>query len=137
MPQCDAYLFFDGNCAEAMRFYAKTLGAKNFMAMTAGQSPEAAKMPKETHDKVLHARFEINGRALMASDWMGPEPYEGMKGFAVSLAYPTAAEAKRIFEALGEGGKAPMPFQKTFFAEGFGMVTDRFGTPWMVSGGMQ
>jgi len=72
----------------------------------------------------------------MASDSMPGQPYGGMKGFSLSLIYPTTAEAKRIFDALAEGGQVTMPLQKTFWAEAFGMLTDRFGTPWMVNGNM-
>ena len=60
-----------------------------------------------------------------------------MHGFSLALTYPTAAEARKIFDALAEGGKVTMPMQKTFWAEGFGMLVDRFGTPWMINGGMQ
>jgi len=60
-----------------------------------------------------------------------------MSGFALSLNYPTAAEARRIFDLLAHGGAVTMPMQKTFWAEAFGMLTDRFGTPWMVGGGAQ
>ena len=69
----------------------------------------------------------------MASDSMAGQPYEGLKGFSLSLVYPTVAEARRVFDALGEGGKVSMPIQDVL-AEGFGMLVDRFGTPWMVSG---
>ena len=67
---------------------------------------------------------------------MAGQPYEGMKGFSLALAYPTAAEAKKVFGALSDGGKVTMPMEKTFWAEAFGMLVDRFGTPWMVNGGM-
>jgi PhnB protein len=70
----------------------------------------------------------------MASDWMDTTPFEGMHGFSVSLAYPTVDEAQRIFDALAEGGTVKMPFSETFWTKGFGMLVDRFGTPWMVSG---
>jgi PhnB protein len=69
----------------------------------------------------------------MASDSMAGQPYAGMKGFSLSLTYPTAAEAKRIFDALAEGGNVTMPLQKTFWAEAFGMLVDRFGTSWMIN----
>jgi PhnB protein len=58
-----------------------------------------------------------------------------MKGFGVALNYPTVAEAKRVFDALADGGQVGMPFEKTFWVEGFGMVTDRYGTPWLINGG--
>jgi PhnB protein len=84
---------------------------------------------------VLHARLAFDdNRSLMASDWMDSTPYQGMKSFAVALGYKKVDEARRIFDALAEGGQVSIPFSKTFWTEGFGMLTDRFGTHWMVSG---
>jgi PhnB protein len=78
----------------------------------------------------------MDGGTLMASDTMAGQPYDGMHGFSLTLVYPTAADARRIFDALGQGGRVTMPIQKTFWAEAFGMLVDRFGTPWMVNGAM-
>jgi PhnB protein len=132
MPHVDPYLVFNGNCADAMRFYEKTLGGK-LELMTHGQSPMADKAPPGSADKIMHARLDLGGRALMASDAMAGQPYDGMHGFSLSLSYPTTAEAKKIFDTLADGGKVQMPLQKTFWTEGFGMLVDRFGTPWMLS----
>ncbi|MGH8131102.1 MAG: VOC family protein [Steroidobacteraceae bacterium] len=137
MSQLDAYLFFDGTCAEAMRFYERTLGGKLEMMMTHGESPEAAKSPPGNADRILHASLVIDGRLLMASDSMTGQPYTGMNGFSLSLVYPTVAEARRVFGALAKDGRVNMPMEKTFWVEAFGMLVDRFGTPWMVSGGKQ
>jgi PhnB protein len=135
MPTLDTYLFFDGNCAEAMRFYERTLGGKLEM-MTHAQSPVADQVPPGSAERIMHARLSIDGRNLMASDSMIDQPYGGMRGFSLALIYPTVAEAKRIFDGLAEGGQVTMPLQKTFWAEAFGMLTDRFGTPWMINGNM-
>ncbi len=135
MSQLDTYLTFDGNCADAMRFYERTLGGKLLM-MTHGESPMAAQTPPGSRDKIMHARLDLDGRLLMASDAMVGQLYEGMKGFSLSLMYPTVAEARRVFDALAEGGQITMAVQKTFWAEAFGMFVDRFGTPWMVNGAM-
>jgi PhnB protein len=135
MPVLDSYLFFDGNCAEAMRFYERTLGGKIEMSMTYAQSPDPAQCPPGSQDRIMHSSMLIEGRRLMASDTPTNHPAQAMNGFALSLSYPTADEARRVFGALSEGGKEIMPFGKTFWAEGFGMLTDRFGTPWMVGGG--
>ncbi len=135
MHQLNAYLFFDGNCAEAMRFYERTLHGKLFL-MTHAESPIAKDTPPGSADKIIHARLTFDGGTLMASDWMVGQPYPGKHGFSLSLMYPTAAEAKRMFQVLAEGGKITMPFEKTFWAEGFGMLIDKFGTGWMVNGGM-
>ena len=138
MPTIDPYLFFDGNCADAMRFYEKTLGGKLAALMTYGQSPSKEHCGgPEMKDRVMHACLALDGRSLMASDTMPGEPYEGMQNFSVSLAYPTAVEAKDVFGRLSEGGQVQMPMDKTFWADAFGMVKDRFGTTWFVGGGMQ
>ena len=136
MPQLDMYLTFNGNCADAMRFYERTLGGKLAMLMTHAESPMAAQTSPGSADRIMHARLVIDGRILMASDSMAGQPYEGMKGFSLSLVYPTVADAQRVFDALAEGGRVTMPLQKTFWAEAFGMLVDRFGTPWMVNGAM-
>lgn len=135
MPVLDSYLFFDGTCAEAMRFYERTLGGKLEMMMTYGQSPDPQQCPPGSQDRIMHANLIIDGRNLMASDTPAGQA-GGMSGFSLSLAYQSADEARRIFDQLAEGGKVTMPVSKTFWAEAFGMLTDRFGTPWMVMGGV-
>jgi PhnB protein len=137
MPTIEAYLTFDGTCADAMRFYERTLGGKIELMMTHGESPMADQAPPGSANRIMHARLNAGGRILMASDDMPGRPYTGMHGFALSLSYPDVAEAKRIFDALAQGGQVSMPLQKTFWVEAFGMLTDKFGTPWMVNGGAQ
>jgi PhnB protein len=135
MPTLDSYLFFTNQCAPAMRFYERTLGGKLEYLLTYAQSPEPQQCPADAGDLVMHASLRLGDRLLMASDvppGMGPK---AMAGFAVSLTYPAAQEARRIFDALSEGGSVTMPMQETFWSHSFGMLTDRFGTPWMINGG--
>ena len=139
MSQLEPYLFFNGNCAEAMRFYEKALGGKLEMMMKASEAPPEAGDPCKDAgagaDAILHACVMVDGRRLMASDWMSPEPYPGINGVSISLVYPTVEEAKRKFAALAEGGKVIMPPGKTFWIESFAMLTDRYGANWMINGG--
>jgi PhnB protein len=136
VPKVDTYLSFDGTAAEAMRFYERTLDAKLDTLIKFGDMPNAAQMPPGSADKVMHARLTFEGGgALMASDWIGGNSYDGMKGFSVALSYETASEARRMFNALAESGMVIMPSQPSFFAETFGMLIDRFGVPWAISGG--
>ncbi len=137
MDQMEAYLFFDGNCAEAMRFYERTLGGKLEAIMTHAESPDPSKSPPGSADRIMHASLVVEGKRLMASDTMPGEPYKGMNGFFLSLVYPTVEQAKKTFETLSKNGKVIMPMDKTFWVDSFGMLNDRFGTPWMVSGGEQ
>lgn len=135
MPNIDPYLFFGGNCAEAMQFYEKTLGGRIKTMMTHAQSPMAAQAAPEMKHLIMHAALELDGRTIMASDAM-PGKYEGMKNVAIALSYPTADEARKIHKLLAEDGEVQMPMEKTFWAEAFGAVKDRFGTSWFVGGGM-
>lgn len=134
MPTLDSYLFFDGNCAEAMRFYHRTLGGELQKMMTYGESPQPQQCPAGAEHRVMHACLVLDGRMLMASD---TPPGHGSTpgGFALALSYPDPAEARRVFDALAEGGSVTMPLEKTFWTEIFGMLTDRYGMPWMVGGG--
>ena len=130
MPRIDAYLVFDGTCAEAMRFYERTLGGTLETLMTDADPPIGA----GPADRILYARLVIDGRALMASDAPVGQPYAGMHGFSLSIEYADVGEARRVFDALAEGGKVTMPMERVFWAEAFGMLVDRFGTRWMVNG---
>ncbi|KQU85024.1 3-demethylubiquinone-9 3-methyltransferase [Variovorax sp. Root318D1] len=135
MSPIHAYLTFDGNAAEAMRFYEKTLGGTMQMMMTIGEAPDTEQMPADVKKRIMHASLAYGDGMLMASDTMPGQTYEGMKGFGVALTLETVAEARRVFDAFAEGGTVSMPFEKTFWVEGFGMVTDRFGTSWLINGG--
>lgn len=138
MAQFEPYLSFNGNCADAMRFYEKTLGGKIEMQMTYGEAPPMPDQPALTGDaakRVMHVSMTLDGQRIMASDMPPGMGYEAMKGITVSLAYPDVAKGKAIFEALSADGKVTMPYGKTFWADGFGMCTDAFGTPWMVNAG--
>lgn len=137
MPMLDSYLFFNGNCAEAMNFYHRTLGGEMQAMLTYGQSPEPEACAAGDKDRIMHACLVLDGRMLMASDAPAARPVPPMGAIALSLNYATADEARRIFDALAQGGRVDMPWSKTFWVEGFGACTDRFGTPWMVGGGEQ
>lgn len=135
MAQFEPYLSFDGNCADAMRFYERTLGGKIEMMMKFSEAPPERGQPPMQGDSIMHASMTLDGFRLMASDSPPGMAYEPMKGITVSLAYKTAAEGLKVFNALADGGQVVMPFAKTFWADGFGMVVDKFGTPWMVNAG--
>ena len=130
--QVQPYLFFDGRCEEALQFYSKHLGAKVEMLMRFKESPEP-QPPGMTvpGDKVMHSCFRIGETQIMASDGMcsGQAKFDG---FSLSISAANDAEAKRIFNALADGGKVTQPLTKTFFASSFGMLADRYGVNWMV-----
>ncbi len=128
-----AYLTFDGNTAEALAFYAQCLGGKVLFSMTWGESPMAADMPAEAKNKIMHSTLEARGHKLMAADAPPGYPFEGHKGFSLSVQSNNVKEGEQLFKALSAGGKVTMPFAPTFWAAGFGMLVDKFGVSWMVN----
>ena len=130
------YLTFNGNCAEAMTFYQKTLGGKLDM-MKMKDAPPSPHIPPGDGDRVMHARLLFDGGTIMASDTLSNMKYEPMKSISLAVTYPSAADAKKAFDTLASGGKVTMPLNDSFFADAFGTVTDRFGTPWIITGGMK
>ena len=138
MPQLNAYISFNGNCEEAMQFYENALDGKLEAMLKNSQSPMAGQLPAGSADLVMHARLALDGGVLMAGDAMpGCSLYEGMKGFSLTLTYPDASQARDVFARLSEGGKVTMPMESSFWADAFGMLVDRFGTPWIINGGMK
>jgi PhnB protein len=127
-----AHLNFNGNCAEAYKFYEQRLGAKTLFSLTYGASPMAGQFPAEYADKIMHATIQIGDAEVMGSD-SPPGYYMQPNGFCVSLSVDETAEAERVFNALSENGKVNMPLQQTFWALRFGMLTDQFGIPWLVN----
>ena len=135
MTQAIAYLGFDGNCADAMRFYEKALGGKLEVLMSGADSPMAGDMPKEFAHRILHARLVLpGGGMLFAGDCPANMPYEGIKGVSIAVDYASVDEAETVFAALANGGTVTMPMQGAFWAKRWGMLVDKFGTPWIVNG---
>lgn len=125
------YLFFKGDCEEAMRFYADLFGGEVGDIFRNGDAAPDDRMPGGD-DMVMNMSITVGGATMMGSD-NSEEMYDRPQGFFVSLPASSAEEARRWFDALKEGGEVVMPLDETFWAEAFGMVRDRFGTPWMVN----
>jgi len=130
--QLNPYLAFDGQCEAAFKFYEDRLGAKIQFMLPHDGAPIASQVPPEWRKKIMHATIAIGDQTLMGAD-CPPEAYQKPQGFSVSLGISDPKEAERVFHALAENGTVQMPIQETFWAERFGMVTDRFGVPWMIN----
>ena len=125
------HLMFDGQCEAAFRLYQRVLGGKLTTLMTYGDSPVAATTEPRHHGRIFHATLALGDQELLGADVMA-EDFARPYGFAVALSLPDIAEATRVFDALADGGRVQMAFQKTFWANGYGFVTDRFGVPWEI-----
>lgn len=126
------HLNFKGNCKEAFAFYQKVFGTGAPFQMTYKDAPHGMPVPPEMGDKVMHASIPLGEGRLMGCDV--PEGRSTpLGGFQVCVESKDAAEVRRIYDALQEGGSVQMPLDKTFWSPLFGMCTDRFGVAWMVS----
>jgi PhnB protein len=124
------YLMFGGNCREALGRYQEIFGGE-LSVMSMADMPGDEPPPPEQADLVMHGALTFEGHLLMASD----DPtggFDGVRGMAVSYSATSPGEARRVFDALADGGSVTMPLGETFWAPAFGMCVDRFGTPWMV-----
>ena len=132
--QMTPYLNFDGDCREAFEFYRDVLDGEITGILTYGNSPICDEMPPDSHDQVMHVHMIAKGAELMGSD--GPPAERGGPTMWVALNVDTADEAERIFAAFADGADVQMEIQKTFWAERFGMLVDRFGTAWIINGNL-
>ncbi|APX90468.1 hypothetical protein BV394_12620 [Brevirhabdus pacifica] len=125
------YLHFDGTCAEAMKFYEDVFDGRDLFMMRFDEMPEDAGGDMPRSDRIMHATLKTDDGILYASDF--PQGGEPQKAVSVSVPIKEVERARAIFDRLtSNGGEAAMPFGKTFFSSGFGVVRDRFGTHWFI-----
>jgi PhnB protein len=130
--QVSTYLSFNGQCEAAFKFYEQCLGGRIGQIFHYAGSPMANTVPADWSEKVMHSSVTVGGQVLMGGD-VAPDRYEQPKGFSLSIQITSPSEAERIFRELAEDGKVVVPLEKTFWAERFGMIVDRFGIPWLVN----
>lgn len=132
--EMNIHLSFPGNCREAMTFYQEVTGGTLEAIITFAETPAATEVPAELGDRIIHASLNIRGRRLMGADMAG-DSHQAMQGTCVHLEFDTLERAAQVFDRLQDGGRIIMPFEETFWAQRFGMTTDRFGTHWMIGYG--
>jgi PhnB protein len=129
-PTLTPYLNFDGNTAEAMKFYQSILGGELTM-QTFGEA-NMAKTPGE-RDRILHADLKNDMLSLMASDGQPDHPVKFGNNIHMSISGADENKLTEFFNKLAQGGKVDMPLAKQFWGDTFGMLTDKFGVHWMVN----
>ena len=125
------YLYFNGNCREAMTFYKKCLGGE-LKFVTVGESPTGSQMPASAKDKIMHSTLEKGNILIMASDWLAPTGAP-IKGNMIRLCIASSTGKQEIegyFSKLSKDGRVSYPLKEEFFGT-FGGFTDKFGIEWM------
>ena len=128
MNAINTYLTFDGNCREAMMFYAKCLDSE-LQLMTFADMPGDS--PKDLKDKVMHAKVGSGTNIVMASDNDVRNKLQPGNNFSICINCESLKEIERLYAALSEKGKQTSPLQDTFWGARFGTLTDQFGIQWM------
>jgi PhnB protein len=126
------YIFFYGRCEEALEFYKSVFGG-SYEMMRVRDTPMASEMPPEQANSVMHASFTADEVRFMASDGQSVKAVDPDAGnISVALEFDDAARGEAIFNGLAAGGNVGMPVSPAFWGGRFGMLTDKFGTEWMV-----
>lgn len=123
------YLILPGTAREAMEAYARIFGASDLQVMTAGDAPGLPGLPADP-GHVIHAQIAAGpGAPLMAADGAPP----GAPAGTVFHAATDTTEARRVLDALSEGGTVRRPLGPVFWSPAFGIVTDRWGVTWRIT----
>ncbi|HSN83230.1 MAG TPA: VOC family protein [Polyangiales bacterium] len=127
------YLFFKGNCLEAMTHYAEVLGGEIQGVFRNADAPDPESRMPGGDDMVMNMAMSLGNATVMASD-NSEEMYETPRGFRISIAPTSREEFDRVFAALADSAQSvEMAPEETFWAERFAMFRDRYGTPWMLN----
>lgn len=128
----NTYLQFNGNCEAALTFYGEIFNGKVEL-MHFRDAPPCEGMDAPPPDHVMHGCVTFADQTLMGTDATMAAAAEPMKGAHVVINTDDTEQAEELFAALAREGSVQMPLEKTFWAERYGIVTDRFGTPWMIN----
>lgn len=130
----EIYMYFNGNCREAVEFYANVFTTQKQAIMTYGDAPMDPEYPLSEADKsrVLHTLLVINGSKVMFSDCGPGMPYITGNNVSITLNYENKDEMKRVFEKLREGGTVHMELAETFFSKYYGFLSDKYGFMWQL-----
>ena len=131
----DVYINFNGNCREAVEFYAQVFETEKPQIMTYGDAPPNPEftLPEEAKNLVLHTRLNIKGSNVMFSDAPPGMSFVAGNNITLVIASKNVDEIKGLFNRLKEGGTVGMDLQETFWSKCYGFVTDKFGIGWQLN----
>jgi len=124
------YIAFKGNCRQAIEFYKSALNAEVLFTQTVGESPMSNMGPAEN---IMHCTIKVGDSTIMLCDDPRPEAAAGGGNISLAIGLNDPERAKQLFGNLAKSGSVLMPLEKTYWAEAFGMVIDKFGVKWMVN----
>lgn len=129
----NVYMIFNGNCEEAVGYYATVFGTEPPEFSRFGDMPSepGQEMPEEMKSRIMHANLNIHGSAVMFSDAMSDDPISVGKNINVTVLSNDLKKIANEFKRLGEEGNVQMELQETFWSPAYGIVEDKYGIVWM------
>jgi len=124
------YIAFKGNCRQAIEFYKSALNAEVLFTQTVGESPMT---DMGSAENIMHCTIKVGDSTIMMCDDPRPDAAIGSGNISLAIGLNDPERAKQVFGNLAKNGLVVMPLEKTYWAEAFGMVTDKFGVKWMVN----
>lgn len=132
MAQLVTYVYFNGNCREAMTFYHHCLGGELELT-TLGDSPIDMEVPPEMKECIVHGRLHSRHINIMGSDMIGDDGWMQGNNIAMLVDCDSQSQIKTLYEQLGQGGKHVHPISSTYYGALFGGLIDRFGNSWLLN----
>ncbi|MBS4199409.1 VOC family protein [Bacillus sp. FJAT-49732] len=131
----NVYMNFNGNCREAVEYYAQIFNLGTPEIMTFGDQPPHPDYPLQDEMKnlVLHARLNIFDSDVMFSDTMPGMPFTVGNNITLAIVSDKLEEMKTAFKKLAADGNVKMELQETFFSKSYGQLIDKFGVYWQFS----
>jgi PhnB protein len=130
MPGVSPYIAFKGNCRQAIEFYKSALDAEVLFTQTVGESPVSDMGPAEN---IMHCTMKVGDSTIMMCDDPRPDAASAGGNISLAIGLNDPGRARQLFGDLAKDGAVIMPLEKTYWAEAFGMVRDKFGVKWMVN----
>jgi PhnB protein len=131
----NVYVYFNGNCREAVEFYADVFKTDEPKIMTFGDVPPDPEfpIPEDAKNLIIHAALNIKGSTVMFSDIIPGTDYKPGTNISLTVLSKDLDEILSVYNRLKENGSVDMELQETFFSKYYGSVTDKYGVPWQLS----
>ncbi|MCL1853301.1 MAG: VOC family protein [Peptococcaceae bacterium] len=132
--QLELFINFDGNCREAVDFYAKVFNSSVNNLMTYGDAPPDPDytVPEADKNRIMYAGVPIGNIVVMFSDVPTGSEFVSGNNINPTISTENKDDVTQMFNDLKEGGEVLMELQQTFFSEWFGMVKDKYGVTWQI-----
>lgn len=132
--QLELFINFDGNCREAVEFYAKVFKSEVHNLMTYGEAPPDESNPISDSDRnrIMYAGIPMGGMTVMFMDMPSDYPLTIGNNINPTVSLADKDEITRIFNELKVGGEVYVELSPAFFSEWYGMVQDKFGIIWQI-----